>query len=100
MKVYKCDVCNDIRPEKAMIGLLTLTMPESYPKFNSIKGTFGTTNDWDLCPICFERINKAIRDVVNPNWEKEQERQDDIQENTDSLEEKIEAINSLQVTKK
>ncbi len=91
--IYQCDVCKDTRPEKDMMGLLTLTMPESYPQHNSIKGTFGQTCDWDLCPICFERMNKAIRDVINPNYDKEeQERENQVQKIDKSMEKKLEGI--------
>ena len=35
---------------------------ENYLKYNGAKGTFVSPIEWDLCPVCYERITAIIRD--------------------------------------
>lgn len=57
---YQCDFCKSLSNDKGVFAKLTLKMSLNYPKYNSVKGMFSDA-EWDLCPICFERITKDIK---------------------------------------
>ena len=59
-----CDFCQSGGYKLETMSKLQLTMSEGYRQNNSLKGTLISPNDWDLCPLCFEAITQAIKDLT------------------------------------
>ena len=57
-----CDFCKVEGFEKTMMAKLSLVRSENYLKYNGAKGTFISPIEWDLCPVCYEKITAIIKD--------------------------------------
>ena len=58
---HECDFCKVGGFDTDTMNLMTLKMSKNYPEYNIVQGMFGGKVEFELCPVCYERITKDIK---------------------------------------